>query len=295
MTGAGATYAALVLSPQAGSVRGVRVLGPSDLDRTRRLLDRDPVTHVFVADRVETTRLDPRWLGGRVYGFVEDGRLTAACHHAANLVPVDAHSDAVQAFAERALEDGRSCASLFGPQDEVLAMWEVLSPSWGPARSLRPDQPFMVVTQPPAVLHDPHVRRVRMDEIDVLYPASVAMFLEEVGVSPEENGPEVYRARVASLIAQGRVFARIEDGRVLFKAEIGSRTAQACQLQGVYVDREHRGRGLGTAGVATVVHAVLAEGMPAITLYVNADNEPAQRAYQRAGFRRTRLFASVLL
>ena len=129
----------------------------------------------------------------------------------------------------------------------------------------------------------------------MLYPASVAMFTEEVGVSPEEHGRDTYRARVASLIAQGRVFARIEDGRVLFKAEIGSTTARACQLQGVYVAREHRGRGLGTAGVATVVRTVLAEGSPAITLYVNADNEPAQRAYERVGFSHTQLFASVLL
>ena len=210
-------------------------------------------------------------------------------------MPVGAHPDSVRAFAERALDDGRTCASLFGPQDQVLGMWDLLSPAWGPARSVRPDQPYMVATEPPAVACDPRVRLVGMDELDVLYPASVAMFTEEVGVSPELNGRETYRARVAALIAQGRVFARIEDGRVLFKAEIGSKTARASQLQGVYVDREYRGRGLGTAGVATVVRTVLAEGSPAVTLYVNADNEPAKRAYARVGFRRTQYFASVLL
>ena len=284
-----------MLSPLTGSLRVVRVLGPSDLERMRRLLDLDPVTNVFVADRVETTRLDPRWLGGRVYGYLEDGRLTAACHHAANLVPVAAHPEAARAFAERALDDGHTCASLFGPQDQVLGMWELLGPAWGPARSLRPDQPYMVATEPPPVPGDPAVRPVRLDELDIVYPASVAMFTEEVGVSPEEHGADSYRARVAALIAQGRMFARIEDGRVLFKAEIGSKTDQASQLQGVYVERELRGHGLGTAGVATVVGTVLAEGSPAITLYVNADNEPAQRAYRRVGFRCTQLFASVLL
>ncbi len=284
-----------MLSPVAGSLRGVRVLGPSDLPRVRGLLDRDPLTHVFVADRIESTRLDPRWLGGRVYGYVEAGRLTAVCHHAANLVPVGAHPAALEAFAERARADGRTCASLFGVQDEVLAMWDRLGGCWGPARSLRTDQPFMVATQPAPVPCDPQVRRVRLDEIDVLYPASVAMFTEEVGVSPEEKGRDSYRARVTALVSQGRVFARIEDGRVLFKAEIGSQTARACQLQGVYVDRDHRGRGLGTAGVASILRAVLAEGTPAVTLYVNADNEPAKRVYDATGFRRTNTFATVLL
>lgn len=288
-------YAASVRSPVAASLREVRVLGPADLGRVRELLDRDPVTHVFVADRVETTGLDPRWLGGRMYGYLEDGRVTACCHHAANLVPVDAHPEAVRAFAERALDDGRTCASLFGRQDQVLDLWDLLAPSWGPARSLRTDQPFMTVSDPAPVAHDPHVRRVRIDELDVLYPAAVAMFTEEVGVSPEEDGRGAYRARVAGLITQGRVFARIEDGRVLFKAEIGSRTTRACQLQGVYVDREHRGRGLGTAGVATVVRTVLREGLPVVTLYVNADNKVAQHAYTRVGFRRVATFATVLL
>ena len=290
-----APYAAPVLSPVAGSLRGVRVLGPSDLPQVRGLLEEDPLTHVFVADRVEATRLDPRWLGGRVYGYVEDGRLTAICHHAANLVPVAAHPAALDAFTERALADGRTCASLFGVQDEVLTMWEQLQARWGPARSVRTDQPFMVATQPGPAECDPYVRRVQLDEIDVLYPASVAMFTEEVGVSPEEKGRDSYRARVTALVSQGRVFARIEDGQVLFKAEIGSLTPSACQLQGVYVDRAHRGRGLGTAGVASILRTVLAEGCPAVTLYVNADNEPAKRVYDAVGFCRTNTFATVLL
>lgn len=284
-----------MLSPVAGSLHGVRVLGPSDLDRVRALLETDPVTHVFVADRVETTRMDPRWLGGRMYGYVEDGRLTAACHHAANLVPVAAHPAAVEAFAARAVADGRTCASMFGPEGEVLALWELLQDEWGPAREVRADQPFMVATAPPDVDGDPAVRRVRPDEIDVLYPASVAMFTEEVGVSPEQGGTDAYRARVAALVSQGRVFARIEDGAVLFKAEIGATTDRACQLQGVYVDKAWRGRGLATRGVATVVATVLGEGQPAITLYVNADNVAARRAYEHTGFRRTGSFATVLL
>ncbi len=265
------------------------------MDRIRGLLDRDPATHVFVADRVETTGLDPRWLGGRVYGYVEGGRLTAACHHAANLVPVGAHPAALEAFAERAAADGRRCASLFGVQDEVLGMWERLCSRWGPARSVRTDQPFMVADRPPPIADDPRVRRVRLDEVDVLYPASVAMFTEEVGVSPELGGRNSYRSRVTALVAQGRVFARIENGRILFKAEIGSQTSRACQLQGVYVDRDYRGRGLATRGVASIVRTVLAEGSPAVTLYVNADNVAAQRVYSAVGFRRTGTFATVLL
>jgi predicted GNAT family acetyltransferase len=274
----------------------VRVLGPSDFDQVRTLLATDPMTHVFVADRIETTRLQSRWLGGRVYGYLVDGELAALCHHGANLVPVLADIEAAYAFADRALSDGRACSSLFGPQDAVLTMWDRLEPAWGPARSVRADQPFLALDRPSAVAPDPAVRVVRMDELEVVYPASVAMFTEEMGVSPEAGGgAAAYRARVAQLIAQGRMFARIEDQQVLFKAEIGAVTRDACQIQSVYVASSHRGRGLATAGMAAVVAAALTDWAPVVTLYVNSDNRAARRVYDKVGFTRTTTFATVLL
>ncbi len=284
-----------MLTPLRGK-QGVCLLGPSDLARVRALLADDPATNVFMGDRIESTKLDPRWLGGRVYGYVDDGELLALCHHAANLVPVGAHPAAIEAFATRALADGRACSSIFGPEGPVLRLWGLLQDRWGPARSLRPAQPFLSITEPSRLTPDPRVRVVRLDELDILYPASVAMFTEEMGVSPEAGGPPGgYRARVAQLITQGRVFARIDDGRVVFKAEIGAVTRAACQIQSVYVDHAHRGRGLATHGMATVVEATLRDWAPVVTLYANAENAAAHRVYEKVGFVRTNTFATVLI
>jgi predicted GNAT family acetyltransferase len=63
-------------------------------------------------------------------------------------------------------------------------MWELLEPAWGPARDVRPNQPLMSTSTPSTVREDPGVRRVRHDELDTILPACVAMFTEEVGVSP---------------------------------------------------------------------------------------------------------------
>ena len=88
-----------------------------------------------------------------------------------------------------------------------------------------------------------------MPDLDALYPACVAMYTEEVGVSPEAGGgADLYRARVTQLITKGWSFARIEGGRVVFKAEIAAATPYACQVQGVYVDPDRRGEGLAAAG-----------------------------------------------
>jgi len=274
---------------------GLRVLGPADLPAVTEILGRDPVANVFVASRVEALGLEPRRLGGEMWGHVVDGRLSALCHAGANLVPVEAGPDAVRAFADRARRQGRRCASIVGPREMVAPMWDLLEPAWGPARDVRPDQPLMTTSAPPLVPADPAVRRVRPDELDLLLPACIAMFTEEVGVSPTAgDGGAAYRSRVAELIAAGRSFARIQDGRVLFKAEVGSATGAACQVQGVWVPPELRGRGLSTGGMAAVVQAALRDIAPVVSLYVNSYNAAARAAYQRVGFADRGSFMSVL-
>src|SRR4051794_35756878 len=195
--------------------------------------------------RVQVAGLDPWRLGGEMWGWYTDGRLRSLCYSGANLVPICATPEAVRAFADRARRAGRRCSSIVGPAEPTAQLWRLLEPGWGPAREVRANQPLMVTESPSAdVAPDPLVRRVRKDEMDVLMPACVAMFTEEVGISPlAGDGGLLYQARVAELIAAGRSFARIEDGKVVFKAEIGATTAQACQIQGVWVAPEFRGRG----------------------------------------------------
>jgi predicted GNAT family acetyltransferase len=139
------------------------------------------------------------------------------------------------------------------------------------------------------------VRLVRPDEIDVLMPACIAMFTEEVGVSPlVGDGGTLYRARVEELIATGRAFARVEDDCVVFKAEIGAATRAGCQVQGVWVHPPLRGRGVGTAGMAAVVSGAQESIAPVVSLYVNDFNVGARRSYEKVGFRQVGTFASVL-
>jgi uncharacterized protein len=280
---------------RAKASSAVRVLDERDRDAVLAICDRDPVMHVFVSSRVRALGLEPSRLGAQMWGHGPGGRLESLCYSGANLVPVAATPDAAAAFADRALRQGRRCSSVVGPADEVQAMWALLRPRWGPARDVRPVQPVMVIDGPPLVAPDPLVRRVRMEELDILWPACVAMFTEEVGVSPTiGDGGASYRARLQQLIRSGRAFARIEDGEVIFKAEIGAATPQACQIQGVWVRPELRGQGIAAPGMAAVVVESARSIAPLVSLYVNDFNTPARAAYRRAGFIDTGRFMSVL-
>jgi len=273
----------------------LRILDDRDRGEVLRICDADPVTNVFVGARVHAIGLNPARLGAQMWGHYTGGRLTSLCYAGANLVPVAATPEAVAAFAERARDQGRRCSSLVGPEPAVADLWRRLEPNWGPPRDVRARQPVMAISGPPACPADHLVRRVRPDELNVLMPACVAMFTEEVGVSPiGGDGGATYRARVSELIRAGRAFARIENGEVIFKAEVGSVTPHACQVQGVWVNPARRGEGLAAAGMATVAAEAQRSIAPVVSLYVNDFNTPARAAYRRAGFAETGTFMSVL-
>ncbi|MEV8346172.1 GNAT family N-acetyltransferase [Streptomyces niveus] len=273
-----------------------RVLDPRELGAALAILESEPVANAFVASRVQAAGLDPWRLGGEMWGWYADGRLRSLCYSGANLVPICASPEAVRAFADRARRTGRRCSSIVGPAEPTALLWRLLEPNWGPAREVRANQPLMVTERvPDTVRPDPLVRRIRKEELETIMPACVAMFTEEVGVSPlAGDGGLLYQARVAELVGAGRSFARIDDGKVIFKAEIGAATSHACQIQGVWVAPEFRGQGLSESGMAAVVRFALADVAPVVSLYVNDYNTPARASYRRVGFREVGAFMSVL-
>ncbi|HEX2072253.1 MAG TPA: GNAT family N-acetyltransferase [Geodermatophilus sp.] len=275
-----------------------RVLHEADEPAVRRLLDTDPIAACVLAGRVEIAGTDAASLGAPLWGFGAGRTLEAVCLAGANLIPfaaAGAERAAAVAFAERARRAGRRCSTIVGPAASVEPLWELLEPYWGPSRDHRPRQPLMAIEGPPAIAPEPRVRPVRPEELEILLPAAVAMFTEEVGVSPlRVDGGAGYRARVAELVRAGQSLAWIEGGAVVFKADIGAVSRGVCQVQGVWVAPAHRGRGIGAAGTAAVVEYARTTIAPVVSLYVNDFNHPARAAYRRVGFREVGQYASVL-
>ncbi|MGI5153429.1 GNAT family N-acetyltransferase [Plantactinospora sp. CA-294935] len=273
----------------------VRQLGEAERGAVERILDLDPFAAAQVAERVAANGLSWWRADGRVLGYGSRDKLESVCWLGGQVTPVCAGRPAIAAFAEALGAEERTCSSIVGRADGVLGLWERLSGRWGPARDVRPNQPLLATGAAPQVAADPDVHPVRPGEIDALFPAAVAMYTEEVGVSPlAEDGGRAYRQRVAELVRARRAYARIVDGQVIFKAELAVVTRRTAQIQGVWVDPAWRGRGIGVAAMAAVVRDALARVAPTVSLYVNDYNAPARRVYERCGFRSVGTFATVL-
>lgn len=273
----------------------VRQLGEAERGAVERILDLDPFAAPQVAERVAAHGLAWWRADGRIFGYGQRRHLESLCWLGGHLTPVHASPAAVAAFAERLASEERTCSSIVGRAEAVLALWERLADQWGPAREIRADQPLLVADRPAAVPADPAVRLVRADEVDLLFPAAVAMYTEEVGVSPVvDDAGRGYRRRIAELVRTRRAYARIIDGKVVFKAELAVVTRHTAQVQGVWVDPMWRGRGLATPAMAAVVRDALRRVAPTVSLYVNDYNAAARRVYDRCGFRNEGSFATVL-
>jgi predicted GNAT family acetyltransferase len=273
----------------------IRQLGVSERATVERILDRDPYAGAQIAERVAAHGLNWWRADGRVYGYGAGRRVESLCWSGAHLVPVCATPPAVAAFAELLGTEPRLCSSIIGRADAVLDLWDRLGGHWGPARDVRPNQPLLVADTEPPIAPDPAVRLVRPHEIDQLFPAAVAMYTEEVGVSPLlDDGGRGYRRRIAELVRGKRAYARFLGDRVVFKAELAIVTRRTTQVQGVWVDPEFRGRGMAAGAMAAVTRDALRRVAPTVSLYVNDYNVPARRVYARCGFTSAGTFATVL-
>ncbi|AEV88126.2 hypothetical protein ACPL_7246 [Actinoplanes sp. SE50/110] len=273
----------------------IRQLGEPERVSVERILDADPYAGAQIAERVATHGLNWWRSDGRIYGYEPAHRVESIIWSGAHLVPVGATAPAVAAFADLLSTEPRICSSIIGRAEAVLDLWDRLSVHWGRARDVRPHQPLLVTDRAPEVPADPEVRLVRPGEVDQLFPAAVAMYTEEVGVSPlQDDGGRGYRRRIAELVKGRRAYARFIGDQVIFKAELAIITRRTTQVQGVWVHPEYRGRGIATAAMAAVVDDALRRVAPTVSLYVNDYNTAARQVYHRCGFTSAGAFATVL-
>jgi RimJ/RimL family protein N-acetyltransferase len=240
----------------------------------------DPVERVFLEDVA-------RRGFGRFLAVHVDGELSALCHLGANLVP---SGEGCGAFADAAVRAG--ARMLIGEQRAVTELWDSASKRLPELREDRPGQPVFVMTEPP-VPGDSGLRAATAGDLDLLMPACAAAHEEELGVDPLRRDPDGFRWRTRAQIDEGRSWLWEEDGVIRFKAEASAWTPHAVQLQQVWTDPPARGQGFAAQGLRDLIRLLL-ERVPAVCLFVRAENEVAIRLYERVGMRHTIDYRSVL-
>ncbi|MEE1649177.1 GNAT family N-acetyltransferase [Brachybacterium sp. J144] len=271
--------------------RGARVrpLRPGGAEAALALALRDPAVNALGGARLrELSRSASVAHEFSVIG--EDAAPSALLWHGVNLSPLGGDAAALAELGRHMVGRARRASSVVGERRAVEALWHELAPAWGDeVRQHRWSQPLLLAADAgelPALPGAGLLRPALPGEEGAVFPAAVAMFREEVGIDPlSGDGGRSYRARVTELIRQGRTYVVMQDGLVLFKADVGALFGPVAQIHGVWVRPEHRGRGLARAAMTDLVRQVRRDHASQVSLYVNDFNEPARRAYAAAGFR----------
>lgn len=190
---------------------------------------------------------------------------------------------ALAAFARFA----RSCPlihAITGEEDKIKLFWSYYAGMRRAPRLICHESLFE--QRWPVGVHQatPVLRPATLDNLSQIMPAHAEMADEVSGVDPLKVDPLGFRMRCVRRIEQGRVWVLVEDERLIFKADVTADTPETIYLEGVYVNREERGKGHGLRCLSQLSRNLLTRTR-CVCLLVDEQNEAALGLYRKAGFK----------
>ena len=183
---------------------------------------------------------------------------------------------------------------LLGEQEKVERFWQYYSESGESPRMVCRE--LLFEQRWPVEVRETvkGLRQATLDDLSLVMPVHAEMAFAESGVNPLEVEPVGFRLRCARRIEQGRVWVVVEDGRLIFKADVQADTPQAVYLEGLYVHAEERGKGYGLRCLSQISRQLLARA-GSICLLVNESNWQAHALYLSAGYKLRSYYDTIFL
>jgi len=198
---------------------------------------------------------------------------------------------AVNAFAVEARRHP-GLRSFVGPAARIAHFWSRVQSWHRPPVLVRANQPLYALV--PGALSASErvaVRRALPDEAERIATNSAEMMIVELGYDPRARSG--FTTNVRRAIEHGLWWVWMEDDELRFQCNVGARTRQTAQIQGVWTPPEFRGRGYARRALGSIAADLLDE-TATLSLYVNDFNQPAIALYERLGFAYVATFATYL-
>lgn len=207
---------------------------------------------------------------------------------------IEARNDAaVRAFAHVAQSYVLS-HMIIGKDDLIELFWRYYSQHGQPprraCRELLFEKTFADASE--STLGD--LRSATFEDLDCVMLAQAQMAFAESGVNPMETDPEGFRQRCSRRIKKGRVWVWVQQGRLVFKADVMANTPDVIYVEGVYVAPEDRGKGIGLECFSRLTSYLLRD-RESLCLLVNEQNLGAHAFYRRAGYELRSYYDTIFL
>jgi predicted GNAT family acetyltransferase len=274
----------------AGSVNALQ---NSELVDVLEFLGRRPIYTVYLAGMIRDNGLESHLNRGTFYGYRNHlGELegVALIGHATLL---ETSSDqALQAFAKTA-QRCNAVHLIMCEENRIENFWSYYAVEGQEMRRACRELLFEL-RWPIEVSQVSNLRLATAEDLPLLLPVHAEMALEESGVDPRQQDAAGFYERYARRIAQGRTWVLTEDGKLQFKAEVIAETPETTYIEGVWVNPEARRQGYGRRCMSQLARMLLWRTR-SICLFVNDENEDAQRFYKQVGYHLRTVYDTIFL
>jgi len=231
---------------------------------------------------------------GTFYGCRDREGLLQGVALIGHYILLEARCDsAIEGFA-RLAQECRNAHMLLGERDKIEIFWQHYAEK-GQTPRLMCREMLLEQTWPMDVKETvTDLRRANLNDLELIVPAHAQLAYDESGVDPLVRDPEGFRQRCARRIEQGKTWVLVEQGRLIFKADVISDTAEVAYLEGIWVDPAERGKGHGLRCMSQLNRELLANSS-SVCLLVNEEFKDSQRFYKKAGFKFVGLFDTIFL
>lgn len=272
----------------------VSELSESDTNEVVAFLAERPVHTVCMMGMIRDNGLISEHNRGTFYGCRNsEGRLEG--------VALIGHATLIETRTRGAIRELALTAQIYGrlhmimaEQSKVEEFWNCYADEGQPMRLACRELLFELDRTVETSKKVEGVRLATIEDLDLIAPVHAAMAEAESGINPLETDREGFLSRCARRIGKDRVWVLIEDGELIFKADVQAETSEVIYLEGVYVDPSFRATGLARRCFTQLCNTLLAKA-PTLCVLANEDNEAAHVFYRMCGFRWTSNYDTIFL
>ena len=211
------------------------------------------------------------------------------------------HATLMETVSDRALgalaQIARECPTthlIMGEKDRVSDFWSHYSEAGRKQRLACREWLFELSWPVEAREGANGLRPATVAELELVMPVQAELAYAESGVNPLDVDPQGFRERCLRRIEQGRTWVVVENGLLVFKADVISKTPEVNYLEGIWLREDRRNKNLGTRFMSELMRQLL-ENTKSICLLVNESNEWAQGFYRKCGFHFRATYETIFL
>jgi ribosomal protein S18 acetylase RimI-like enzyme len=257
-------------------------------------LSKRPAHTAYLAGLIHMNGLESSANRGDFYAYYDCKRTLAGVALIGHAVTFEASTvAAVEALARHASHHPATVL-IRGERNKIDSFWHSYL-EVGRAASTTCDEQLLELTDPHLTKEsDYDLRPATPDELEQAVSMNVELALAERGNDPLKIDPAGFRQRLLRRILRKQVWVWVRHGKVIFKAEVITRTPDVVYLEGLYVHRDERRKGHGLRSMRQLGN-ILLTSTRSLCLFVNGGNRAAQAFYKKAGYRTVGHYETIYL